>query len=1239
MWKIRTFVGEWLLPGREARSGSTRRPSRRASVGKRPELEPVEARILLSTAEVATIRATPLLVDSQAKASVEVSEVGGIALRNRRGDLTASLTSNGRPVEGLAVIFRIGNRVVGTARTDADGVATLSNVRVGRLKVRNYAARTVVVFKGNSQLMPVVRRGPLTVSRTASALSGVTATGVYGGAATLSAVLGSKRGEAAGKPVLFALDGRAVGVATTDAQGVATLPGVSLAGLNAGAHGVTARFAGDIDYYKATATGTLTIARATTSITLGNLSQTYGATTQPTATTGQPGLPVELSYTDASGHAAAQPFRAGTYTVTARIADPNYIGSAVGTLVVAPAAVGISRIDAMSKAYDGTTAATVDSGSVVLTGVVAGDSVSIDASHATASFASDHVGADQAVTIAGLALTGPDASNYVLSQSSATATASITPRALTVAGIAADDKVYDGTTAATFSLSPGAGLDGVVGADDVSLVSGLVTASFDSKSAGQGKAVTFDGFSLSGGDSGNYVLSPVTAAADITRATLTVAGIAAADKVYDGTAAATLDASGASLGGVIGADDVSLDASAATGSFDTKDADNSSKAVTISGLALAGADAGNYQLAGASAFAYISPKVLAVTGVTAGSRVYDATTAASLDASAASLVGVVPGDDVALNTAGVSGSFVDRNVGTAKAVIVSGLALAGPGAGNYIIAAPGVTADVTPLTLTMSPTSTATKTYDGTTSAPPPIAPSLAGVIGGDSVALDASGATGATLADKNVGTNKVATEHGLALSGVDAGNYLLDPTYLVNVTPASVSVTGITAPGKVYDGTTAATLDTSGVSFAGVVIGDDVTFDASSAVGSFADRDAGTGKTVTVTGLTKSGADAGNYAFAFPTPVTATITPKALTVTGMQVDGKVYDGTTAATIAALPGGVISGLVNGDDVSIDQAATSAGATAAFADKDAGTGKTVTVTGVQLTGADAGNYTVSSATGSADISKATITLSGVAASKTYDGTTDVSFNLGGASLGGVIGADDVSLDASAATGSYADKDVGTGKAITANGFALAGADAGNYTLAVDPITGDIASKILSIEGFTATDRTYDGTTGVTVGAAGVNFHAGDLVAGEDVAFDYSSLAAAAGSMADKNAGVGKAVTITGLSVTGADAGNYKVVASTTVNIAKATLTVTGIPNLTKSYDENQYFVSINTSGAALSGIIGADTVTLNTSGIFGVSTSANVGTWNVYINGLALGGTDAGNYNLGTVIVSGTIQGP
>ena len=63
----------------------------------------------------------------------------------------------------------------------------------------------------------------------------------------------------------------------------------------------------------------------------------------------------------------------------------------------------------------------------------------------------------------------------------------------------------------------------------------------------------------------------------------------------------------------------------------------------------------------------------------------------------------------------------------------------------------------------------------------------------------------------KNVGTDKTVTVSGLSLTGADAGNYVLTPpTTTANITAATLTVTGITASNKVYDGTTDATLDTT---------------------------------------------------------------------------------------------------------------------------------------------------------------------------------------------------------------------------------------------------------------------------------------------------------------------------------------------------------------------------------------------------------------------------------------------
>ena len=82
---------------------------------------------------------------------------------------------------------------------------------------------------------------------------------------------------------------------------------------------------------------------------------------------------------------------------------------------------------------------------------------------------------------------------------------------------------------------------------------------------------------------------------------------------------------------------------------------------------------------------------------------------------------------------------------------------------------------------------------------------------------------------------------------------------------------------------------------------------------------------------------------------VSYTIAPKSVTITGLSVSNKEYDGTTTATAT---GGTIDGKVGDDDVSF-----TAG-TAAFADANVGTGKTVTFSGYSLTGAAAGNYTLS-----------------------------------------------------------------------------------------------------------------------------------------------------------------------------------------------------------------------------------------------------------------------------------------
>src|SRR5207245_8171866 len=78
-----------------------------------------------------------------------------------------------------------------------------------------------------------------------------------------------------------------------------------------------------------------------------------------------------------------------------------------------------------------------------------GDAVGLTYS---ASFLDKNVATGKAVNVTGIAISGGPVADYVLASTTAATTASITPRPLTVTA-AATDKVYDGTTAATVTLS------------------------------------------------------------------------------------------------------------------------------------------------------------------------------------------------------------------------------------------------------------------------------------------------------------------------------------------------------------------------------------------------------------------------------------------------------------------------------------------------------------------------------------------------------------------------------------------------------------------------------------------------------------------------------------------------------------------------------------------------------------------------------------------------------------------
>ena len=165
-------------------------------------------------------------------------------------------------------------------------------------------------------------------------------------------------------------------------------------------------------------------------------------------------------------------------------------------------------------------------------------------------------------------------------------------------------------------------------------------------------------------------------------------------------------------------------------------------------------------------------------------------------------------------------------------------------------------------------------------------------------------------------------------------------------------------------------------------------------------------------------------------------IAKKDVTIENTAVEStKVYDGTAAATITNT--GTLSANYDGDGLQI------VSGTAAYDNKNVGTGKTVTFTGFSLTGDQAGNYRLVSqpASVTADITAKEITLSVSVKDKVFDGTTQAELDT--VTHTDFVAGDDVELVNGEP--SFAYPCVRADIPIRFTDFRLTGADADNYQL--------------------------------------------------------------------------------------------------------------------------------------------------------------------------------------------------
>ncbi len=402
-----------------------------------------------------------------------------------------------------------------------------------------------------------------------------------------------------------------------------------------------------------------------------------------------------------------------------------------------------------------------------------------------------------------------------------------------------------------------------------------------------------------------------------------------------------------------------------------KEAGTYTAAITLGGVT---ASTGEYT---------ITPKEVTVSGIQAKDQEFNGSTEAELDFTHVVITGKIDSDELTVTAAG---TFEDANVGQNKSVTVSDLKLRGKDAGNYVLASTGnqtaATASITPAKIT--PVLSVSDSVYGT-------APSLsvAGNTGNGAVTYYYN------ANDSNV--NGTAWSQAVKLNAGDYymyaeiaenGNYAAAKTAAVKfkVEPKPVTVSGITAQEKKYDGNPSAVLDFSNLKINGKIEGDDL---KATAAGAFENANAGENKTVNLSDMKLSGNSAANYVLAESgnqMTATAKITAKEVTITAATVADKTYDGNANATVTEVTiAGVHDNLVKGTDFEVTAAL--------FPDANVDAADVNVIITVALKGDAAKNYQLTNslyeAASAAKIGKKAVTIKVDSKSKT-EGIADPAF---------------------------------------------------------------------------------------------------------------------------------------------------------------------------------------------------------------------------------------------------------
>ena len=516
----------------------------------------------------------------------------------------------------------------------------------------------------------------------------------------------------------------------------------------------------------------------------------------------------------------------------------------------------------------------------------------------------------------------------------------INRRLITLTGTT-NTKTYDGDLTASAIPS----LTGTLATGDV----GVYSETYDTKNQGTGKTMTPAVTSLVDGSSvdmlDNYTVTLTPGANGIINKRLITVTSTTNTKTYDGllTAAALPTVTS----GTFAAGDVGVFVE----TYDTKN-QGTGKTMTPAVVSLldgsAANMAGNYTVTLTnSTDGIIQTRPITLTAST-NTKTYDGLLTAAA-------IPTITSGTLAAGDAGIYAETYDtKNQGTGKTMLPSVVSIKDAGdvnmAGNYDVTLTNSANGIIQKRQITIAANANTKTYDGDRTATTASSLTVGTLAAGD------VGTYTETYDTKDWGTGKTMTP---AVSIVDGGSPALVMTDNYDITlntsangiinKKALTVDGISANSKTYDGTTLATLVTGGYALHTVVGLETVTLDATNYSANFDDKSYGINRPVVVSGLALGGVDGGNYTLTQPLGLSANISKRLVTLTA-AANSRAYDGGIAAATSPT---LTSGSLAAGDVGLYSET--------YDNKNQGTGKTMTPVVTSLVDGSSvdmtGNYTI------------------------------------------------------------------------------------------------------------------------------------------------------------------------------------------------------------------------------------------------------------------------------------------